>query len=179
MDEFEEDITAAIIKSDAQYLKKREAVIVALEKAYEELKNGTVESFSATVPALCKQVQDSVDQLDIVKDSAACTFTGSIHALQNSYALGKRTNKRKEAKYNREVAVAEKRAAGNAESPTPPTIRTVAAPMSKSLSSRLFFCMFALRFSFYIVFFTECDVCKEKTGNTPLGKCCSFFVFVL
>ncbi len=111
MDEFEEDITAAIIKSDAQYLKKREAVIVALEKAYEELKNGTVESFSATVPALCKQVQDSVDQLDIIKDSAACTFTGSMRDLQNSYALGKRTNKRKEAKYNREVAVAEKRAA--------------------------------------------------------------------
>ena len=111
MDAFEEDITKAVVYSDAQFLEKRKAVIAELEKAYEALKNGTVESFSAAVPALCKQVEASVDQLDIVKDSAACTFTGSMKAFLNSYNLGKRTNKSKEAKYNKEVAVAQKRAA--------------------------------------------------------------------
>ena len=111
MDAFEEDITKAVIASDAEYLEKRKAVIAALEKAYAELENGTVESFRASVPALCKQVEDSVDQLDIVKDSAACTFAGSMKAFLNSYDLGKRTNKSKEAKYQKEVAVAQKRAA--------------------------------------------------------------------
>ena len=111
MDAFEEDITKAVIASDAEYLEKRKAVIAALEKAYAELENGTVESFRASVPALCKQVEDSVDQLDIVKDSAACTFAGSMKAFLNRYDLGQRTNKSKEAKYQKEVAVAQKRAA--------------------------------------------------------------------
>ena len=111
MDEFEEDITEAVVASDAKFLEKRKAVITALEKAYEDLSSGTVESFRDSVPALCKQVEESVDQLDIIKDSAACTFSGSMKAFLNSYNLGKRTNKSKEAKYQREVAVAQKRAA--------------------------------------------------------------------
>ena len=111
MDAFEEDITRAIVASDAVYLEKRKAVVAELETAYENLKNGTVESFRGSVPALCKQVEDSVDQLDIIKDSAACTFTGSMKAFLSSYDTGKRTNKSKEAKYNKEVATAQKRAA--------------------------------------------------------------------
>ena len=111
MDAFEEDITRAVVASDAVYLERRKAVIAELEKAYEALKNGTVESFRASVPALCKLVEESVDQLDIVKDSAACTFSGSMKAFLASYDLGKRTNKRKEAKYQKEVATAQKRAA--------------------------------------------------------------------
>ena len=111
MDAFEEDITRAIVASDAVYLEKRKAVVAELETAYENLQNGTVESFRGSVPALCKQVEDSVDQLDIIKDSAACTFTGSMKAFLSSYDTGKRTNKSKEAKYNKEVATAQKRAA--------------------------------------------------------------------
>ena len=111
MDAFEEDITEAVKASDAKFLEKRKAVIVALEKAYKDLSNSTVEFFRESVPALCKQVEDSVDQLDIIKDSAACTFTGSMKAFLHSYDVGKRTNKRKEAKYQKEVAVAQKRAA--------------------------------------------------------------------
>ncbi len=111
MDEFEEDITKAVIWSDANFLKKRQTVIAELDKAYAALNSGTVESFRASVPALCKLVEESVDQLDIVKDSAACTFSGSMKAFLNRYDVGKRTNKRKEAKYNREVATSQKRAA--------------------------------------------------------------------
>ena len=111
MDAFEEDITKAIVFHDAKFVEKRKAVVTALEKAYADLDKGTVDSFRGQVNDLCKQVEESIDQLDIVKDSAACTFTGSMKAFLASYDLGKRTNKRKEAKYNKEVAVAQKRAA--------------------------------------------------------------------
>ena len=111
MDAFEEDITKAIIWSDKQYLEKRKAVVTALEKAYNELKGSTVEAFKPTANALSKQVEASVDPLDIIKDSAACTFPGSMKSFLDSYDLGKRTNKRKQAKYDKEVAKAEKRAA--------------------------------------------------------------------
>ena len=53
----------------------------------------------------------SIDPLDIVKDSAACTFTGSMKAYYRTFYEGKRTNGKKEAKYNRELARAERKAA--------------------------------------------------------------------
>ena len=111
MDEFEEDITKAIVWSDERYLEKRKAVVTALENAYADLDQGTVESFRPSVGALCKQVNDSVDPLDIVKDSAACTFEGTMKSFLARYDEGLRTNKSKQAKYDREVRQAEKRAA--------------------------------------------------------------------
>jgi len=111
MDEFEADITRAISESDAAFLAKREEVIKALDAAYAELDAGTVEAFKSKLNALCTQVNASIDPLDIVKDSAACTFAGTMKAFVARYNLGVRTNKRKQAKYEREVRAAEKRAA--------------------------------------------------------------------
>ncbi len=111
MDEFEAEATKAITDADAKFLKKRQAVIAALEKAIAELENGTIESFKGTAAALSRQVEESVDKLDIIKDSAACTFPGSMKDFMNRYQEGVRTNGKKEAKYNREVAKAEKKAA--------------------------------------------------------------------
>ena len=111
MDEFEEDITQMIIKSDAEFLERRKAVVTALEEAYKELQDGTVESFRRRLDALCKQVNESVDEMDIIKDSAACTFSGTMHAFVNQYMDGKRTNAGKQAKYEKEVKQAQARAA--------------------------------------------------------------------
>ena len=111
MDEFEEDITRMIVQSDAEYLERRKAVVTALEKAHEELKAGTVEGFKPRLEALCKQVADSVDPMDIIKDSAACTFTGTMKSFVAQYENGVRTNAKKQAKYEREVRQAEARAA--------------------------------------------------------------------
>ncbi len=111
MKTFNEAATMGITHADEKYLAKRVKVIDALEKAIAELENGTVESFKPTANALCKLVEDSVDGLDIIRDSAACTFPGSMHAFLDTYADGVRTNGKKEAKYNREVKAAEKKAA--------------------------------------------------------------------
>ncbi len=110
MTKFEAAATDAIAKADAKHVEKRVEVIAALEKAIAQLEKGTVEEFRGTASALCKQVEDSVDKLDIIKDSAACTFTGSMKDFMNRYQEGVRTNGRKEAKYNREVKAAEKKA---------------------------------------------------------------------
>ncbi len=111
MDKFALAATEAITAADAKYLTRREEVIAALAKAIPELEKGTVDAFRPTAAELCKLVEASVDKLDIIKDSAACTFTGSMKDFLSRYQEGVRTNGKKEAKYNREVARAEKKAA--------------------------------------------------------------------
>ena len=111
MDEFEEDITRMIVQSDAEYLQRRENVVAELAKAYEALNAGTVPEFKGQLEALCKLVEDSVDPMDIIKDSAACTFSGTMKAFVVQYETGVKTNARKQAKYEREVRQAEARAA--------------------------------------------------------------------
>ena len=111
MDEFEEDITCMIVQSDAEYLRRRTDVVDALSNAYDALEAGTVPDFKPQLDALCKQVADSIDPMDIIKDSAACTFAGTMKAFVAQYETGVRTNARKQAKYDREVRQAEARAA--------------------------------------------------------------------
>ncbi len=111
MDEFEEDITRMIVLSDAEFLKLRKGVVEALEAAHKKLQSGTVDEFASDMEGLLKQVEASVDPMDIVKDSAACTFPGTMRAFVESYRTGVRTNAKKQAKYEREVRQAETRAA--------------------------------------------------------------------
>ena len=111
MDEFEADVTEAVIWNDKRFLERRIAVVAALEKALAELDAATIDQFKATAEALIKLVEESIDPLDIVKDSPACTFPGSMRAFINDYYTGLRTNGRKEAKYQREVKKAQSRAA--------------------------------------------------------------------
>ena len=111
MDEFEADVTEAVIWSDKRFLERRIAVVAALEKALAELDAATIDQFKATAENLIKLVEESIDPLDIIKDSPACTFPGSMRAFINDYYTGLRTNGRKEAKYQREVKKAQSRAA--------------------------------------------------------------------
>ena len=107
MNDFEEQATQAIIKADTAFLAKRQQVVAALDKAIAQLQNGTIDAFKPQVNDLCKLVDESIDPIDIVKDSAACTFTGSLKDFIDRYNEGVRTNDRKVAKYNRQVKKAE------------------------------------------------------------------------
>ena len=108
---FNDLATTGITKADAKYTQKRREALDALTKGIDKLENSSIEAFKETADALCKAVDASIDPLDIVKDSAACTFTGSMKAYYRTFYEGKRTNGKKEAKYNRELARAERKAA--------------------------------------------------------------------
>ena len=110
MQKFEENATKAITAADAKYLAKREQVVAALDKAYTDLKNGSVDSFKAQANDLCKLVDESIDPIDIVKDSAACTFSGAMKDFIERYNLGVRTNDAKVKKYERQAKKAERAA---------------------------------------------------------------------
>lgn len=111
MNDFIDLATTGITKADAEFVQKRQAVVEALAKAIPQLENGTVEEFKDTADALCKMVEESTDPIDINKDSAACTFSGSMKAYYATYNDGKRNNARKEAKYNRELERSKRKAA--------------------------------------------------------------------
>ena len=106
--EFLQMAQAGVAHSDAQYAARRETARVALEKAAEQLRSSTVEAFEPTVQALCQTVDASINPMDIVKDSAACTFTRSLKDFLATYHEGLRTNGRKQAKYERQVRRAER-----------------------------------------------------------------------
>ena len=97
-----------IANNDAHYAKLRETASEALDKGIAALRTGTVESFESQSTALCQTVDASINPLDIVKDSAACTFTTSLKDFLATYHEGVKTNDRKQAKYERQVAKAQR-----------------------------------------------------------------------
>ncbi len=110
LEDFETVATQGIARSDENYLAKRQQVITALDKAITQLREGNVDAFKPTAAELMKQVTESIDPIDIVKDSAACTFAGSMKAFLERYGLGVRTNSRKEAKYQKQLRRSEAKA---------------------------------------------------------------------
>ncbi len=110
-----------VAHADASFHALREKAVAALREALVTLRrddgddtNGEEldqKELTALCEALCKTVDASIDPIDIVKDSAACTFSGSIRAFLDTYADGKRTNKRKNAKYQRQMAAYQRKMA--------------------------------------------------------------------
>ncbi|MBQ8092018.1 MAG: ATP-binding cassette domain-containing protein, partial [Clostridia bacterium] len=60
---------------------------------------------------MCKAVEQAIDPIDPVKDSQACTFSGSLYKFLKAYDDGVKNNDRKQRRYERELAQAEKRKA--------------------------------------------------------------------
>lgn len=110
MADFENLATKGVEAADAKFLALRKKAVAELDKAIAQLRAGTVEDFKAEAVALTQLVRESIDPIDIVKDSAAYTFSGSMKAFMDSYSLGVRTNGRKEAKYARQMKRYEARA---------------------------------------------------------------------
>ncbi len=96
----------AVVDSDAKYLKKREALVGELDTALLKLsaENADDNVLRALPNDLCDKTRDTIDQLDIVKDSIACTFPGSLKGFVDDYFRGKRTNGGKMRKYERQMA---------------------------------------------------------------------------
>ena len=105
MGEFVAMAEKGIADSDRKYLEKRKKVVTALNGALEQLRAGMPEDKKLTEMSgeLGKLVDDSVNPLDVVKDSAACTFSRSFRDYVETYFEGKRTNGRKVKKYDRQM----------------------------------------------------------------------------
>ncbi len=107
---FLNDFTAiaerAIVNADAGFLEKRQALIADLDAALDRLSSGDVDDavLRALPGELCDKTRATVDPLDIVKDSVACTFPGSLKGFVDTYFLGKRRNGAKMRKYDRQMA---------------------------------------------------------------------------
>ena len=91
--------------------KAREGTYIS--RSLDTLEKGTVEGFLPMTQELCQAVDASVNPLDIVKDSAACTFSRSLKDFIATYQEGKRTNGRKQARYERQVRKAERSRKGD------------------------------------------------------------------
>ena len=105
MKEFVAMAEKGIADSDRKYLEKRRKVVTALNGALEQLGAGMPEDkkLSEMASELGKLVDDSVNPLDVVKDSAACTFSRSLRDYVETYFEGKRTNGGKMKKYDRQM----------------------------------------------------------------------------
>ena len=105
MKEFVAMAEKGIADSDRKYLEKRKKVVTALNGALEQLSAGMPEDkkLSEMASELGKLVDDSVNPLDVVKDSAACTFSRSLRDYVETYFKGKRTNGGKMKKYDRQM----------------------------------------------------------------------------
>ena len=99
-------VEKAIADSDKKHLALREKAVAALNEALTKFEKGypADSELNALCDSLSKTVAASVDELDIVKDSVACTFGGSLKSFIDRYYEGKRTNGGKERKYERQMA---------------------------------------------------------------------------
>ena len=105
MDRFVEQATKSIAADDKKYLKKREDAIVALDKAYALIEKSMPEdkALEQMVNEVTRVVGESINPLDVIKDSAARTFERSLKDYMQTYFTGKRTNGGKEKKYERQM----------------------------------------------------------------------------
>ncbi len=86
-----------------QALEKKKALIAELDKA-EQYYSGNFEKRSALKYAkeLSDKVEESIDRLEIIKDSQAYTFRSRINSAINKYFYYKKNNPREEARFARQ-----------------------------------------------------------------------------
>ena len=104
---------AGVKHAEQEYAQLRAKALTALDNGIAKLKDGTVEALMPYTHELCQAVDASINPLDIVKDSAACTFSRSLKDFIATYQEGKRTNGRKQARYERQVRKAERSRKGD------------------------------------------------------------------
>ena len=87
---------------------RRQETIEKLKKGLSLLAERGMEGFEPFAAELCASVQASIDPIEVVKDSAAWTFEGSLKGFLSSWHLGNKTNEKKEKKYQKQAARAER-----------------------------------------------------------------------
>lgn len=108
MDDFISLAESGVKYNQRKYMELREKVIDALNQMPVQHESLDIARFQPLAAELCKLVDESINPLDIVKDSVACTFSSSLKYFMNSYQEGVRSNGRKMKKYERQVRRFEK-----------------------------------------------------------------------
>ena len=138
MKEFKDYAEAGIRLSDKEYTERRQKAAEELGKGLDALTAGGPDALLPELNRICRAVDESIDPMELVKDSMACTFTGNMKYLSSRWREGLRSNDRKEKKYQREKAHAEKRAARGktwtVPAPTVIDVETVASNMKRVVS---------------------------------------------
>ena len=101
------DYTARSLEYSANIsFEKKAECLKALRGALARIKAGgvTVPELENMARALVKSVNDSIDRVEIIKDSTAYTFESSINAAVSVYVKGIKKNKSIEAKHAKETA---------------------------------------------------------------------------
>ena len=137
---FEQQAEAGIRWADEKYLGLRREAVDQLNQALATLASGGPAALLPDVERLCKTVDESIDPIDVIKDSAACTFSSSLKGFAARWKEGIRSNDRKERKYQRDLKRSQRRAAKGKDwtvpAPTVIDLDTVSANM-ESLLRRL------------------------------------------
>ena len=99
MDRFVEQATKSIAADDKKYLKKREDAIVALDKAYALIEKSMPEdkALEQMVNEVTRVVGESINPLDVIKDSAARTFRAQPEGL-HADLLHRQAHQRRQGK---------------------------------------------------------------------------------
>ena len=138
MKEFKDHAEAGIRYSDEEFTRRRQKAVEELGKGLEALTAGGPDALLPELNQICRAVDESIDPMELVKDSMACTFTGNMKYLSARWREGLRSNDRKEKKYQREKARAEKRAARGktwtVPAPTVIDLETVSSNMKRVIS---------------------------------------------
>ena len=105
MDEFVAQAEQGIAAADANYKQLRQKAVEVLTSGMDKLEKGFPDdkALEQLVSELSSAVDASINPLDLVKDSAACTFGRSLHDFMKTYFDGKRTNGGKEKKYEKQM----------------------------------------------------------------------------
>ncbi len=104
LDGFMGNVTEAQTRVDEKYAKLRKGVIEMLNGALAEIDTVTIEQFEPRAAELCAAVKASINPYDVVKDSAAYTFSGSLNGFVKDYYTGVHVNGKLNAKYQKQLA---------------------------------------------------------------------------
>lgn len=105
MIEFLKNAQAGVEYSYAKALGKKKALIEKLEQAKKYFSSDFEKAAAHKYAnSLSDAVEDSIDRLEIIKDSAAYTFRSSIENAIDRYFFGKESNPKEEKRFNRQNA---------------------------------------------------------------------------
>ena len=94
----------AVAHSHAQSVEKKKAVIAELEKAEKALQGDfTRQDALKLAKELSAQVEDSIDRLEIIKDSTAYTFRIALNTAINKYFDAIKSNPKEQARFDRQT----------------------------------------------------------------------------
>ncbi len=107
--EFLGRVAKALEYNDAEFDRRCQAAIEAIDEARRQLGNSSVEEYESKVAPLCSVIDSTIDSLATVKDSACSTFSGSMRHFITQLHDGKKNNAARQRKYDAQLGKLERR----------------------------------------------------------------------